>query len=321
MTQPKRIGFLGFDGVTALDLVGPLEAFSVAAQDEHFYEPIVIGLTARAFTAASGIVFKPHRTIDNAPSLDTIVIPGGPGLRQPATNARAAAWLAVRAPRCRRVATVCTGIYGLAPTGLLDGRRVTTHWRYARDVAAKFPKLRVDPTPLFLSDGPFYTAAGITAGIDLALALIEEDRGPAISLNVARELVVFLKRPGGQDQFSEPLHFQMQATDRFADIGAWIATHLHQEISVDDLAKRVHLSHRHFRRRFKEVFGTTPAAFVESLRLSEARRRLTARATSIKSVGTAVGYSSVDVFRKAFERRFGVAPSAYRSRFMSTTRG
>ena len=317
-----RIGFLGFDGVTALDLVGPLEAFSIAASagdtSERFYDPIVLGLTRRPFTAESGLVLKAHTTIDRAPSLDTIIVPGGPGLRRPAINARVAAWLAARAARTRRIATVCTGIYGLAPTGLLDGRRVTTHWQFARDVATRFPKLRMDPEPLFVKDGSFYTAAGITAGIDLALALIEEDRGPHVSLSVARELVVFLKRPGGQEQFSEPLRFQMQSADRFADVGAWIATHLDRPLSVEALARRTHMSDRHFRRRFKEVFRTTPALFVEELRLAEARRRLTAREASVKSVGVAVGYANVDVFRRAFQRRFGVAPSTYRSRFLST---
>ena len=318
-----RIGFLGFEGVTALDLVGPLEAFSVAASAgepaDPFYDPIVVGLSRRPFTAESGLVLKAHTTIDRAPPLDTIIIPGGPGLRRPAITARVAQWLAARASQTRRMATVCTGIYGLAPTGLLDGRRVTTHWRFARDVAVRFPKLVLDPEPLFVQDGPYYTSAGITAGIDLAMALIEEDRGPNVSLSVARELVVFLKRPGGQEQFSEPLQFQMRSSDRFADVGAWIATHLDRPLDVETLARRAHMSDRHFRRRFKDVFRTTPARFVEELRLGEARRRLTARAASVKSVGAGVGYPNVDVFRRAFQKRFGVAPSTYRSRFLSTT--
>jgi len=321
--RPRRVGFVGFDGVTALDLVGPLEAFATARPPEGenpppSYEPLVVGLTARPFTADSGLVLKPNRTFANAPRFDTLIIPGGPGLRRPAVTAAVSAWIASRAHRVRRLASVCTGIYGLAPTGLLDGRRVTTHWRFAHDVAQRFPALRVEAAPLFLKDGRFYTSAGITAGIDLALALIEEDWGPAVSLSVARELVVYLKRPGDQEQFSEPLRFQLRSEDRFADLAAWIATHLDRDLSVETLAERVHLSARQFRRRCKQAFGTTPAALVEELRLAEASRRLTARAADVKGVAAAVGFNSGDVFRRAFERRFSLPPSTYRSRFGAT---
>ena len=237
--NPRRIGFLGFDGITALDLVGPTEAFSAAVINEgngsptrRCYEVLTIGLTNKAFVAESGVVFKPHRTLQTAAALDTLIIPGGSGLRKRDTNAKVSTWLKSRAGRIRRIASVCTGIYGLAPTGLLDGRVVTTHWRFARDVAQRFPKLKVDPNALFLKDGPFYTSAGITAGIDLSLALIEEDYGPQIALSVARELVVYLKRPGGQEQYSEPLQFQIQSTDRFADLAGWMLGHVNQDLAV-----------------------------------------------------------------------------------------
>jgi transcriptional regulator GlxA family with amidase domain len=318
--DPKRVGFLVFDGMNALDLAGPMEAFTTAAIDNgngphHCYETWTIGLTGKSFVAESGLVFKPHKTLKTAPVLDTLIVPGGSGLRRPGTNAKVSAWLKSQAGGIRRIASVCTGIYGLAATGLLDGRQVTTHWRFTRDVARCFPNLRVNPDALFLKDGPFYTSAGVTAGIDLSLALIEEDYGPGVALSVARELVMYLKRPGGQEQYSEPLQFQTQSTDRFDDLAAWMLGHLHQDLSVEVLADKACLCPRHFSRRFKEVFGTTPAAFVEGLRLNEARRRLALPNQTIESIAASVGFKSADVFRRAFERRFGVTPSGYRNRF------
>jgi transcriptional regulator GlxA family with amidase domain len=324
--NPKRIGFLGFDGITALDLVGPAEAFAAAVIDggkaglRRCYEVMTLGLTSKPFVAESGVIFKAHKTLETAPVLDTLVIPGGSGLRKTETNAKASAWLKSRAGRIRRVAAVCTGIYGLAPTGLLDGRHVTTHWRFARDVAQRFPKLKVDPNALFLKDGCFYTSAGITAGIDLSLALIEEDYGPSVALAVARELVVYLKRSGGQEQYSEPLQFQTESTDRFADLAAWMLGHLDQDLSVEALAERTRLCPRHFSRRFKHAFDSTPAAFIENLRLDHARRRLASSDINIESVSSSVGFHSADAFRRAFERRFDVTPSSYRSRFTSLSK-
>src|SRR5262249_4422764 len=191
----KRIGILGFEGVMALDLVGPFDAFTSAfvedgGQQSNCYEVIVIGLSDQSFYAESGVIFKPHSTIQNAPSLDTLIIPGGKGLRVQSTQQAVAEWVSKRAAKTRRIASVCTGTYGLAATGLINGRRVTTHWRHAQHLAKSFPQLRVDPNALYLRDGKFYTCAGITAGIDLSLALIEEDFGPRVALGVARELVV-----------------------------------------------------------------------------------------------------------------------------------
>ena len=317
----KRVGFLGYDGVMALDLAGPFDAFRTATIEdsgggaENCYETLIIGLSAKPFTAESGIVFKPHTTIHDAPALDTLIVPGGRGLRIPSIQRKAAAWLCTRAESIRRIASVCTGVYALAAAGLLNGRQVTTHWRHARDVAHRFPRLNVNPNALYLKDGPFYTCAGVTSGIDLSLALIEEDFGPRVALAVARELVVYLKRPGGQEQFSEPLQFQTESTDQFADLAVWIQGHLRQDLSVETLAERACLSPRHFSRRFKDVFGTTPATFVEDLRLGQARERLTAPAQSIESVASSVGFASADAFRRAFERRFGIKPSTYRRHF------
>ena len=261
------------------------------------------------------MLFQPHATLRNASALDTLVIPGGRGARIGPASATIARWISDRAPKIRRIASVCTGIYALAPTGLLDGRTVTTHWRFAHDVARRFPKLNVDHDALFVKDGSFFTAGGITASVDLALALIEEDFGPRVALAVARELVVYLKRPGGQKQYSEPLQFQCNSSDRFADLASWMLGHLRADLSLETLARRACLSPRHFARRFKQTFGGTPAAFVENLRLDDARRRLTERTQTIESVAAAVGFQSDDAFRRAFQRRFGVKPSSYRNRF------
>jgi len=324
--KPRRIGFLGFDGVQALDLVGPADAFAsdafagVASDSElegprRPYEIVIIGLRGKRFVTGSGLTMRADLTVPTTTRLDTLLVPGGAGIRRPGVAELAASWIASRAPYIRRVASVCTGIYALAPTGLLDGRRVTTHWSAAFDVARRFPKLRLDVDALFLKDGHFYTSAGITAGIDLALAMIEEDHGPRAALAVAREMVVYFKRPGGQQQFSEPLRFQLESADRFADLAAWIQSHLRADLSIDVLAARTFLSVRQFSRAFKERFGVTPATFVEEARLGEATRRLSSRGANIDAVARSVGYASEDVFRRAFERRYAVSPSSYRSRF------
>jgi transcriptional regulator GlxA family with amidase domain len=319
---PIHVGILGYDGVTALDLVGPADAFSLAnaiAQGvdgaREPYRLTILGLSRRHFVAESGLRFEAHATLGTLRAPDTVIVPGGSGLREAAANARVVAWLRDQAAACRRIACVCTGIYGLAPTGLLNGRRVTTHWRFARDLAQRFPGLLVDDDALYLRDGPFYTSAGITAGIDLALALIEEDLGPRLALAVARELVVYLKRPGGQAQYSEPLRMQTLSSDRFADLSAWMLRHLDADLSVERLAAQANLSPRHFSRSFAQVFGCAPARYVEALRLSEACRMLAHDRVSIQRTAAAVGFASTDVFRRAFQRRFGLSPGEYRQRF------
>ena len=320
--NPRRIGFLGYDDVQTLDIAGPLDAFMTARLDEGdgphelCYETLIIGLNDRPFVSESGITLKPDYSLRSAPALDTLIVPGGKGLRlNPQTSTKISEWIKLRASRIRRIAAVCTGIYGVAPTGMLDGRKVTTHWRFAKDLSQRFPKLRVNANALFLKDGPYYTSAGITAGIDLSLALIEEDFGAAAALAVARELVVYLKRPGGQEQYSEPLQFQSQSTDRLAELAIWMQGHLHSDLSVEALADRACLGARHFSRRFKDRFAVTPAAFVEELRLNEARQRLSAANNTIETVAESVGFKSADAFSRAFQRRFGVKPSSYRNHF------
>jgi transcriptional regulator GlxA family with amidase domain len=324
---PKRIGFIGFDTVVAIDLAGPADAFATAkireGRDEPrpCYEVLTIGLSNQPFVSDSGIVFAPQKTLKTAPALDTLIIPGGKGLQTPHINRMVSAFVKARSGHTRRIVSICTGIYGLASTGLLSGRKVTTHWRYARDVGRRFPDLQVHDNAIFLKDGPFYTSAGATAGIDLSLALIEEDFGPRVALAVARELVVYLKRSGGQEQYSEPLQFQTQSVSRLSELTTWILSHLNENLSVEALATEACLCPRHFARRFKVEFGTTPGDFVERLRLDEARRRLSIVNSSVKSVGTSVGFKSADAFRRAFERRLGVNPSEYRERFATDVNG
>ena len=319
--QPKRIGLLLFDGITALDVAGPMEAFASARvpgeplQATGGYELLTVGLTHKEVVAESGLRLKPSTTIADCPALDTIIVPGGKGLREERTNKMVADWVKQRAAKTRRIASVCTGIYGIAPTGLLDGQTVTTHWKYAADLARRFPALKVDANALFLNHGKLYTSAGVTAGIDLCLALIEEDYGRAAALMAARELVVFMKRPGGQQQYSEPLRFQFESTDSTQEVVTHIRTHLDGDLSVDALASLAHLSSRQFGRRFKAAFQCSPAAYVETIRLEEACTRLCETGCNIDQLAASVGFHSDDAFRRAFERRFGVTPSSYRIRF------
>jgi transcriptional regulator GlxA family with amidase domain len=322
----RLVGIIVFEQVTAVDLIGPATTFSrakIRMNDSRWspenvwdcYKALTIGIDAKSCVTECGIVIKPHSDIESAPPLDTIIVPGGTGIHDPRFNKKITKWLARRAATTRRIAALGTGIYAVAATGLLDGRQVVTHWRFAKDVASRFPKLRVNPNDLFLKDGPFYTSAGATAGIDLSLSLIEEDYGPRVAMTVARDLVVYLKRAGGQEQYSEPLQFQTQSVSRLSDVATWIISHLSQDLSVETLAAKACLCPRHFCRRFKAEFGCTPTDFVEKLRLDEARRRLSTGDNSIENVGLSVGFKSADAFRRAFERRLEINPNDYRRRF------
>jgi transcriptional regulator GlxA family with amidase domain len=320
-TVPRRVGILLFRQVQALDVTGPMDAFAAASASgpggsrSPAYEVFTVAASKRTLVAESGLSLKPQYCFDSCPEMHTLVIPGGCGLRDPRVADRLAPWIAHSARQVQRVAAVCTGTFGLAATGLLRGRRVTTHWRFAAELSARYPELRVEANALYLKDGPFYTSAGITAGIDLTLALIEEDLGRAASLKVARELVVYLRRSGGQAQYSEPLEFEARAVDRFGDISRWIAVNLHRKITVEALARRASLSPRQVSRRFRADFGMTPAEFVERLRMQEAQRRLATSNSGIKRLAASLGYQSPHVFRRAFERSFGVSPRTWRDRF------
>jgi transcriptional regulator GlxA family with amidase domain len=321
---PKRIGIIGFDGVVAIDLAGPADVFTYAEipmgqnGSKRCYEVITIGLSLRPFVAESGLVFAPQKSFKNAPPLDTLIVPGGSGLRKPQIGKPIAEFLKARAGQTRRIVSICTGLYALAGTGLLTDRKVTTHWHHAQNIARRFPELHVDHNAIFLKDGPFYTSAGATAGIDLSLSLVEEDYGPRVAMTVARELVVYLKRSGGQEQYSEPLKFQTQSVSRLSELTTWIIGHLNEDLSLELLASKACVCPRHFWRRFKAEFGCTPTDFVEKLRLDEARRRISTSDDSIEHIGLSVGFKSADAFRRAFERRLEINPSHYRRCFSTS---
>src|SRR5438132_2412066 len=323
--SPKWIGFVGFEGVTASNFVVPADIFAAAALDDGYrnripcYQICTIGLNPEPFRAGSGMIFKAQETLQTAVDLDTVVILGGKGLHQPEISEKISDWIVERANRMRRIAAICTGIYGLASTGLLDGREVTTHWRFANDVARRFPKLRLDHKRPLVKDGPFYTSSSLTAAIDLSLDLIEEDYGRHIALSAAQELGTPLTHRNGQHEFWKPCIFDSQPTDRFAELVAWIMRNLNGDLSVNALARRACMSPSHFNRAFKSVFGSTPADFVENLRLNEARRRLSVPKRTLDTIAASVGFSDRDAFRRAFERRFGAKPRNYLSKFGSAS--
>lgn len=304
-----------------LDLVGPMEAFGNArvnspqAGSEACYRVTIAGLETKTFRSEFGLTITAEKSLSGIRDADILLIPGGRGLRESSGHQKLTAWLHKNAGSIRRIASVCTGIYGLAPSGLLNGRKVATHWRFTADLAMRYPKLKVDSGSLYVRDGKFWTAAGVTAGIDLSLALIEEDFGSEVALSVARELVVYMKRSGGQEQYSEPLRFQTQSRSRFADLVPWMLAHLEHDLSVETLAARVSLCPRQFSRRFTQEFGNSPGSFVRRLRLDEARQRLSAPECTVEGVARSVGFGGGDNFRRAFERCFGIAPSGYRGRF------
>jgi transcriptional regulator GlxA family with amidase domain len=323
---PKHIVIVGYDNITSLDLAGPLEAFSSAyiedsqGKRQPCYKVTIAALGAKTFCSESGLRMTAACSLSSLRHLDTLLIPGGSGMRTSATGLRLATWISRHECRIRRIASVCTGIYGVAPTGLLNGRKVTTHWKFSADLAERYPQLKVDANALYVRDGKFYTSAGITAGIDLSLALIEEDFGAQTALSVARELVMYVKRPGGQEQYSEPLKFQVESSSRFAELAAWMVGHLDKDLSVEALAERINLCPRQFTRRFKDEFKSTPAAFVQRLRLDEARKRLSAAEYTVENIADSVGFRDPDSFRRAFVQQFGLAPTQYRSRFISDKR-
>jgi transcriptional regulator GlxA family with amidase domain len=315
----KAIGLLAYDDMQALDLAGPLDVFGAANSLGHGtppYELCVIGLHARAVRAENGLSIVPACVLEDAPPLDTLLIPGGCAARQSLNgDARLLAWVRARAKDTRRMVSVCTGAYVLAAAGLLDGRRVTTHWNYANDLALRHPALHVEPDRLFLRDGCFATSGGLTAGMDLALALVEEDLGAPAALAVARYLVMYVKRPGNQAQFSMPLAAQAKGDHRMGALVDWLLAHLDGELTSERMAEQVAMSARHFRRVFSQMFGMTPARFVEKLRLEQACLQLTQGRAPIERIAASVGFNSADAFRRTFRARYGATPNEYRERF------
>jgi transcriptional regulator GlxA family with amidase domain len=316
----RRIGIAVYDGVAALDVAGPADVFSTANEllrrEPAPYRVVVTGSRRGRVVAESGMSLYADVAFKDNLAFDTIIVPGGRGLRLHAkARGPVGTFLLAHSKRTRRIASVCTGIYALADTGLLDGRNVTTHWRYADDVRQRWPKLHVNADAIFVNDGKFYTSAGVTAGIDLSLSFVEEDFGSELALAVAREIVVYLKRSGGQLQYSQPLLAQTQAKPHFGNLAEWIRGNLQGDLTLETLAERTHLSPRHFVRKFKASLGVTPSDFVEQLRLDEARWLLVNGDDQVNDLAQTVGYRGDDTFRRAFERRYGIAPAEYRRRF------
>jgi transcriptional regulator GlxA family with amidase domain len=247
--------------------------------------------------------------------IDTLIVAGGTGTRRAEEGDKLVEWLKGAAKRSRRVTSVCTGAFLLAKAGLLDGRRATTHWASCADLAERYPEVTVEPDPIFVRDGNVATSAGVTAGMDLALALVEEDLGRETALEAARWLVLFLKRPGGQAQFSAQLAAQTADRAPLRELQAWIPDHLDEDLSVPALARRTAMSERNFARAFRRETGMTPAAYVEAARVESARIALEAGDLPVETVARHAGFGTVETMRRAFRRRVGVSPVDYRSRF------
>jgi transcriptional regulator GlxA family with amidase domain len=318
----KTVGLIVAEQIAVSDLMGAAEVFSRAkirrsdqleGRKSCCYHVMTVGVNAGPCVTKCGIAIRPDVDIEQAPPLDTVLVCSGSGGRGEKLSRRLIKWLKQRAPNTRRIAALGRGIYALAATGLLDGRQAVIHWRFAKDVASRFPKLRVNPNNLFVKDGPFYTCAGGASAVDFALALVEEDYGRQVALALARDLIVHVKRSGEQEQCSEALKFQIQSSDRFADLPAWIFSHLSDDLSIDALAQRAAMSRRNFTRLFHEVFGKTPAQFVAEARIAEAQQRLLVPRNSIESIASSLGFRSADVFSVAFERFTGVRPRIYRA--------
>ena len=315
--RPINIGIVGFDEVTAFHLVGPADSFTAAALDDGYggripcYTVHTIGVLSDRFRAEGGLMFEAPHTLTLAPELDTIIIAGGRGIRQSKVNEKVAGWILKRLNDTRRIGTVCTGIYGLAPTGLLDGREVTTHWRYARDLAQRFPRLRIDHRKPLIKDGPFFTSTGLSAGVNLALAMIKEDYGPYVAQSVESELTLRLTKEDEEELSSTAPSWDSRPMDRFSDLVAWMLRNLHADLSVEVLARRACMCPSHFSKAFKSVFGQPPRDFVNHLRLNEARRRLSKPQKAVGIIAQSVGFADSSAFQEAFERKFGCRPSGY----------
>ncbi|MGF6963638.1 transcriptional regulator GlxA family with amidase domain [Paraburkholderia sp. WC7.3g] len=322
-SAPRSIVLLAFPNMQLLDVSGPLQAFASAnelvAQRglDKLYAPRVVAAEAGPVTSSSGLAVIAGSLRSVKAPVDTLIVPGGWGIRDASADQRLIRWTQRHAPHCRRVASVCSGAFVLAEAGLLDGRRVATHWGRCDELAQAYPQLHVEADPIFIRDGAIWTSAGVTAGIDLALAMLEEDHGRALALDVARELVVFLKRPGGQSQFSATLSLQ-HADDRFGELHAWMTSHLASDLSVPALARRLHMSERSFMRHYKAQTGRTPARAVEQLRIETAQRLLSETSWSIKRIAARCGFGSEETMRCSFVRQLRVAPQVYRERFSST---
>ncbi|MDF3148341.1 MULTISPECIES: helix-turn-helix domain-containing protein [unclassified Streptomyces] len=324
-TVNRLIVIVLFEGVDLLDVTGPPEVFSLVPRETTErvgYEVVLAAETPDPVTTAAGVCILPDTTFDEvgARAIDTLLVPGSVEVDaerrvhpviEPGTVARVKAL----ATRSRRVASVCVGAHILAAAGLLDGKRATTHWSTAQRLAADHPAVRVDPDPIFIrEEGEVWTGAGISACLDLSLALVAEDFGEPVALRVARQLVMYLKRPGGQSQFSVPLE-QVSTTRRIEDLRHHILNHIGRRLTVPDLAAYAHVSDRQLTRIFKTELGTTPHAYIESVRVELAGNLLETTDDTLERVASRCGFGTVDTLIRAFRRRLATTPSEYRARF------
>lgn len=315
----RRVLITLYDGVQSLDVTGPLEVFTGASAYQRArdlgeaYAVRTASAGGRPVTTSSGLTLLPDGGLpDSAAGIDTLVVPGG---NEGAGDQEVSGWLRQHARGALRVTSVCTGAFLLAEAGLLAGRRATTHWAYADELARRFPEVRVDAEPIHVRDGNVLTSAGVTAGIDLALSLVEEDIGRAAALAVARHLVVFLRRPGNQAQFSAQLRAQSARREPLREVQHWISENPAADLSVDTLAARAGLSPRQFARAFAAETGVTPGRHVAAIRLDAARRMLADRGRGVEQVARACGYGNPEAMRRAFVKALGVPPASYRTRF------
>ncbi|AYG63769.1 DJ-1/PfpI family protein [Rhizobium jaguaris] len=314
----RRIEIVAFENAQLLDITGPLQVFTsaneaaLAAGQPRPYEAIAVATSGQTGTT-SGLTLAtallPH---DDEP-IDTLIVAGGIGVNKACEDAALVDWIRRRSARARRTASVCSGAFLLAQAGLLEGRRAVTHWHRCNEFSKRFPDVQLEPDPIFVQDGNIWTSAGVTAGIDLALALVEADLGRKLALTVARELVVFLKRPGGQAQFSTMLALQ-ESGDRFDGLHGWILDNLRGDLSLPALAEQANMSARSFSRHYRQATGRTPARVIEDIRV-EAVRRLLEQGFSIRQARIRSGFGSDETMRRSFLKTFGTTPQAFRDHF------
>lgn len=309
-----------FDGFQSLDLTGPHEVFHYAGRLSGGYSCQIVAGRPGPIRSGSGLLIQATDGVGGLgpDGIDTLVVAGGGGVEQACEDGALVAWLAAAGAGARRVTSVCSGVFLLAAAGLVTGHRVTTHWSRAGQLAAKCPGLTVDCDPIFIRDGRVWTSAGVTAGIDLALALVEDDLGRDIAHAVAQELVMFLRRPGSQSQFSVPLWSAQPSTDPIRNVVTAIHANPGSRHGIADLAGQAGLSPRHLQRRFTAELGTPPATYVERVRVEAVQRALTEGDDPVEAVARRYGFGTAETLRRAFHRHVGVSPANYRDRFRST---
>jgi transcriptional regulator GlxA family with amidase domain len=314
----RRIEILAYPDIQLLDVSGPLQVFASAndfrtqAGEAAPYEVAVVAASPQIRTSA-GLVLEAAKLPVHGLEIDTLIVPGGWGVNAACDNPELVQWIIGRSHDAARTASVCSGAMLLATAGLLDGRRAVTHWGRCAEFARRFPAVRLEPDPIFIRDGNVWTSAGVTAGIDLALSFVEADLGRRVALAVARELVVFLKRPGGQAQFSQTLKLQ-QGDERFDRLHGWIQDNLDGDLSLPNLAERANMSPRSFSRHYREATGRTPARAIEEIRI-EAARRMLERGQAVNQTARRCGFGSEETMRRGFLRVLGTNPRDYRERF------